>query len=79
MSAVPVTDLKQWSYCPRVVYYHRVLPGAGQPTWKMREALEAQEMVERLETRRTLCQYGWEGATRQFGVPLADEKSGSQG
>ena len=28
MSLIPVTDLKHWAHCPRVVYYHRVLPGA---------------------------------------------------
>jgi CRISPR-associated exonuclease Cas4 len=79
MSQVPVTDLKQWAYCPRVVYYHRVLPGAGQATWKMREALNAQDLIERLETRRGLGEYGWEGARRRFGVWLADEGAGVSG
>ena len=70
MSQIPVTDLKQWAYCPRVVYYHRVLPGAGQSTWKMREALNAQDLIERLEMRRGLREYGWEGAHRRFGESL---------
>jgi CRISPR-associated exonuclease Cas4 len=74
MSQIPVTDLKQWAYCPRVVYYHRVLPGAGQPTWKMREALNAQDLIERLETRRGLHEYGWEGASRRFGLWLTSER-----
>jgi CRISPR-associated exonuclease Cas4 len=79
MSAIPVTELKQWAYCPRVVYYHRVLPGAGQATWKMREALNAQDMIERLEMRRGLREYGWEGARRRFGVWLTDEGVGVSG
>ena len=79
MSQIPVTDLKQWAYCPRVVYYHRVLPGAGQPTWKMREALNAQAMIERLEMRRGLREYGWEGATRRFGLWLTSESAGLNG
>jgi len=32
MDLVPVTDLKQWAYCPRVVYYHRVMPAPPRPT-----------------------------------------------
>jgi CRISPR-associated exonuclease Cas4 len=79
MSQIPVTDLKQWAYCPRVVYYHRVLPGAGQPTWKMHEALNAQEMIERLETRRGLREYGWEGASRRFALWLTNESVGLNG
>jgi len=79
VSTIPVTDLKQWAYCARVVYYHRVLPGVGQATWKMREALNAQDLVERLETRRGLREYGWEGARRRFGVWLADEGLGVSG
>jgi len=76
MSQIPVTDLKQWAYCPRVVYYHHVLPGAAQPTWKMREALNAQDLIERLETRRGLREYGWEGANRRFGLWLKSESLG---
>jgi len=79
MSQIPVTDLKQWAYCPRVVYYHRVLPGAGRLTWKMREALNAQDMIERLETRRGLREYGWEGASRRFGLWLTNESVGLNG
>ena len=79
MSLVPVTDLKQWAYCPRVVYYHRVLPGAGQATWKMREGLSAQEMIERLEMRRGLREYGWEDARRRFGIWLTDAGVGVSG
>jgi CRISPR-associated exonuclease Cas4 len=79
MSMIPVTDLKQWAYCARVVYYHRVLPGAAQPTWKMREALSAQDMIERLEVRRGLREYSWEGGNRRFGVWLTNESLGLSG
>ena len=39
MDLIPVTDLKQWAYCPRVVYYHRVMPALAHPTYKMKEGL----------------------------------------
>ncbi len=74
-----MTDLKQWAYCRRIVYYQYVMPGAGRPTFKMEEGKQAQEMVERLEMRRTLREYGLEGARRSFGVWLSDEGLGLTG
>ena len=79
MDLLPVTELRQWVYCPRVVYYHQVMPGAGQSTYKMKEGLRAQELIENLEMRRTLREYGLDGAERQFGVGLEDESVGLTG
>jgi CRISPR-associated exonuclease Cas4 len=73
---IPVTDLKQWAYCERIVYYHRVMPVYGQPTFKMKEALAAQDLIESLEMRRGLRAYGFEGAVRRFGVWLSNETLG---
>jgi CRISPR-associated exonuclease Cas4 len=79
MDPIPVTELKQWAYCGRIVYYHQVMPGAGQTTYKMKEALRAQELIEALEMRRTLREYGFDGAERQFGLWLVDEGTGLSG
>jgi CRISPR-associated exonuclease Cas4 len=76
---LPVTELRQWTYCPRVVYFHQVMPGAGQMTFKMREGLRAQDLIGNLEMRRTLREYGLEGAERQFGIWLENEKLGLTG
>ncbi len=76
---LPVTELRQWTYCPRVVYFHLVMPGAGVSTYKMQEGLRAQEMIESLEMRRTLREYGLDGAVREFGVAVADEELGLTG
>lgn len=35
MELLPVTELRQWTYCPRVVYYHLLMAGAGRATYKM--------------------------------------------
>lgn len=74
-----VTDLKQWAYCPRIVYYQRRMPGVGKQTYKMGEGKAAQEMIEQLEMRRTLREYGLEGAVRRFGVWLENEDLGLAG
>jgi CRISPR-associated exonuclease Cas4 len=79
MSALLVTDLKQWVYCRRVVYYRIMMPGAGKPTYKMEEGRRAQELIESLEVRRTLARYGLENARRRFGVWLSDEELGLAG
>jgi CRISPR-associated exonuclease Cas4 len=76
---IPVTDLKQWAYCQRIVYYHRVMPAVGKTSFKMREAVRAQDLIESLETRRTIGRYGLEGAERHFNVWLSDEAIGLNG
>ena len=69
-NAIPATDLKQWVYCPRIVYYHRVAGLYPPMTRKMKEALGAQDEFERLEVRRHLEKYGLSGARREFNVSL---------
>jgi CRISPR-associated exonuclease Cas4 len=79
MDLIPVTELKQWTYCARIVYHHRVMPGVGKPTYKMKEAIAAQELIESLEMRRGLQEYGLAGARRRFNVWLSDERLGLSG
>ena len=76
---INIGDLKQWAYCPRVVFYHRFYAGAGVPTAKMKFGLEAQADIESLETRRTLKYYGLEAAKRVFSPWFADTALGLQG
>jgi CRISPR-associated exonuclease Cas4 len=64
---IPVTD------------YHRVMPAVGKPTFKMKEAVAAQDLVESLEMRRGLEAYGLDGAQRRFNVWLSDEALGLSG
>jgi len=74
-----VGDLKQWFYCPRVVFYHRFTPSAAVPTAKMQIALKAQAQMEPLEARRTLKPYGLEDALRIFDPWLSSDAVGLQG
>lgn len=79
MDLIPAVELRQWTYCPRVVYYHIMMNGAARSTYKMEEGLRAQDLVEGLEMRRTLREYGLGSAERQFGIWLQDEKLGLTG
>ena len=76
---IRLTDLKNWGYCPRVVYYHRLMPEAAPMTGKMRSGLKAQELIEKLELRRTLDRYNFVGSRRIFGQWLSDESLGVSG
>ena len=67
---IPVTELKQWWYCPRIVHYHRVAGLYPPMTRKMKEALDAQDQFEKLEVRRRLEKYGFANGRREFGVWL---------
>ena len=68
---IPTTELKQWLYCRRIVYYHRVSGLYPPMTRKMKEALRAQDEFEKLEVRRRLEKYGLADARREFDVSLS--------
>jgi len=71
---VRVTDLKQWAYCPRVVYYQYCLPGIRPITFKMEMGIEAQDRVEGLEDRRSLRAYGVSEGVRHFNVSVVSHR-----
>ena len=45
-----VTDLKQYEYCPRIVYYTYCLPLIRPTTFKMEAGVQAHETRARLGT-----------------------------
>ncbi|MDL1922748.1 CRISPR-associated protein Cas4 [Chloroflexi bacterium CFX3] len=68
--ALTITLLKQYTYCPRVVYYETCTPGVRPTTYKMEAgaALHTQEKYR--AARRTLAAYQVPEGTRQFDVRL---------
>ncbi|NIO72733.1 MAG: hypothetical protein GTN71_27865, partial [Anaerolineae bacterium] len=49
-----VTDLKQYTYCPRVVFFAYCLPLIRPMTYKMEAGIAAHEKAEEQEQRRSL-------------------------
>ena len=76
---IATTELKQWLYCQRIVYYHRVSGLYPPMTRKMQEALKAQDQFEKLEVRRRLEKYGLANAQREFSVSLSCPRIGLSG
>jgi CRISPR-associated exonuclease Cas4 len=74
-----VSDLKQYLYCPRILYYQMCLPQVRPTTYKMEASVEAHEQASEREERRTLRAYGLEAGTRHFNVPLLSERLGLRG
>lgn len=65
-----VTDLKQYSFCPRVFYYEHCLPHIRPRTHKMDIGHEEHEAEQKRAERRTLRQYGTVTGRREFEVPV---------
>ena len=74
-----VTDLKQYAYCPRIVYYEYCLPGIRPTTFKMEAGIGAQDRIEELEKRRSLRAYGIEEGERFFNVTVQSAALGCSG
>jgi len=77
--ALRVSDLKQFVYCPRVVYFSYVLPVEKASTYKMQVGREEHAALEVLESKRTLRRYGLERGERRFRVRLSSERYGLTG
>jgi CRISPR-associated exonuclease Cas4 len=74
-----VTDLKQYEYCPRIVFYQYCLPGIRPTTYKMAAGIAAQDRTEDLEVRRTLGEYGLADGVRHFNVKVTSPRLGCTG
>jgi CRISPR-associated exonuclease Cas4 len=74
-----VIDLKQYVYCPRVAYYHLVLPNVRPITYNMEHGLASHVQAEGRERRRSLGAYGLKEGERQFNVPLWSAELGLSG
>ena len=74
-----VTDMKQYTYCPRIVFYTYCLPLLRPTTYKMEAGIAAHERAEKRERRRTLAAYGLEEGKRHFDVEVASQPLGLRG
>ncbi|MBI4316857.1 MAG: Dna2/Cas4 domain-containing protein [Chloroflexi bacterium] len=76
---IRASDLRQFVYCPRVVYYRYCVPVRPPPTYKMVEGKRQHEREEELEQRRGLHAYGLSDGERHFDVWLASDRLGLTG
>ena len=74
-----VTDLKQFTYCPRVVFYEQCLPRVRPRTYKMDAGRDAHDIEAKRAARRNLSQYGEMEGERYFDVALTSVRLGLTG
>jgi CRISPR-associated exonuclease Cas4 len=74
-----VTDLKQWTYCPRVVYYRYCLPDIRPVTDLMRAGRASHTDEAGREERRSLRTYGLAAGERVFDLRFQSEALGLRG
>ncbi|MFN3309459.1 MAG: CRISPR-associated protein Cas4 [Anaerolineales bacterium] len=74
-----VTDLKQWFYCRRIVYYAYCVPDVRPITFKMLYGREVGEEEALREMRRSTRRYGNLEGRREFEVELASPRLGLRG
>ncbi len=69
-----VSDVKQYFYCPRVVFYTYCLHTKRPTTYKMKEGSLEHEAVAEKEKRRSLKTYGLKEGERQFNINLYSQR-----
>lgn len=74
-----VNDLKQYEYCPRVVFYQYVMPVERKTTFKMEHGRSAEDRLDELERRRGMRRYGLPDGRRHFHVWLTSDSLGLSG
>lgn len=71
---IKVTDIKQYTYCPRIIYYTYVCPVPRKTTYKMETGKVEHVSLDKLEKRRTLKRYNFQEGERVFHAYLASDR-----
>ncbi len=74
MMPLRVSDVKQYVYCPRIIYYYYVLPIPRRVTRKMEYGHLEHLEISQLEKRRKLKTYGLLEGNRNFQVFLKSDR-----
>lgn len=74
-----VTDLKQYTCCPRIVFYRYCLPKIRPLTYLMEEGIRHHQEEEEREERRSLRHYGITEGERFFHLALQSAELGLVG
>jgi CRISPR-associated exonuclease Cas4 len=79
MITLRVNDIKQYAYCPRIVFYQYAMPVEKKPTWKMEQGKVEEAEIDRLEKRRKLSEYLLVEGERRFHFPVSSGHLGLSG
>jgi CRISPR-associated exonuclease Cas4 len=74
-----VTDLKQYTYCPRIIFYRYCTPKVRPITYLMEEGIRSHEEEDSREERRSLRVYGLTQGERYNHLALQSSVLGLSG
>ena len=76
---IRVSDLRQWVYCPRVIWWTHVCPVAKLESFKMKQGLIKERRLQKLQRRRTLRAFGLKQGQVESNVSLHSAELGLSG
>lgn len=79
MTWIRVSDVRQFNFCPRVIWHRSVVGHETPETPKMEHGRRAEVALEKLEKRRALRRYRIDSARRHFNVRLESSELGLSG
>lgn len=74
-----VTDVKQYFFCPRVIYFTYCMPLVRPTTTKMKLGKQSHGREEKLQKRRKLTKYQLIDGKRRFNLHLKSDRLGLSG
>ncbi len=79
LSSIPINLIRQWCYCPRVVYYMKLLElKVETPGW-VKQGTKFHELEEKLWKRRDLSRFNLSEGTKHHNVNMRSDKLGLHG
>ncbi len=76
---VRVSDLRQWTYCPRVIWWTHVCPVGKVESFKMKLGIAKERRLQRLQKRRSLHAFGLRDGQIESNVELCSPRLGLAG
>ena len=77
--SLPVSMLRQWVYCPRIVFFNEVLRVVTCAPPLVAQGVDLHRRYSMLERRRGLSRYGLEGFEKLFAKPMKSVRLGIHG
>ena len=78
-SSIPVNLIRQWCYCPRVVYYQETINHSiHRPSW-VKQGTEFHSLEENLWKRRNLSRFNLKDGKKYYQFPLESDTLGIHG
>ena len=77
--SVPVNLIRQWCYCPRVVYYMELIDmPIHRPVW-VKQGEDFHQLEEKLWQRRNLSRFGLQQGKKHYNLSMKNDDFGLHG